>query len=247
MSSKLKNYIENKKKIVTETKSPLTSEDLIAIFQKIKAGKDGKTYSIKEIKEIVAPLIPKVKDGHTPTKEEILKLIAPLIPKVKDGERGLPGKDAVVDYDFILSKIPKVKDGKPGKDAIMPDLRELAISAINVLEMFEGEDRLDVKAIKGIEKLIKKIISEEWLQYYTGPGNGPTTQTYGTGGFTYINEIVSGSGTTFTLAHVPQNGANVVIFGGGSRLTYGVDYTITGAIISMANAYSAGQVVADYS
>lgn len=35
------------------------------------------------------------------------------------------GRDAFVDYDFILSKIPKPKNGEDGKDAILPkDLKE---------------------------------------------------------------------------------------------------------------------------
>ena len=69
----------------------------------------------------------------------------------------------------------------------------------------------------------------------------------GGGGFTYINEIVAGSGTSFTLAHVPAVGANVVVYGGGSRLYPTMDYTIAGAVITMVNSYSAGQVLADYS
>ena len=233
MSSKLQNYIAEKKKekkplanlpMEEEVNSPLEQSEIVQIIRKLK-GKDGKNPSSEELVDMIKSLMITPKDGHTPTKFELLNLIKPLIPKPIHGKTPKKGEDYFTkeEAELFLRLATPIKGkhyfdgtpGRPGKDAIMPDLRELAISAINILEMFEGEDRLDVKAIKGIEKLIKKIISEEWLQYYTGPGNGPTTQTYGTGGFTYINEIVSGSGTTFTLAHVPQNGANVVIFGGG--------------------------------
>lgn len=71
----------------------------------------------------------------------------------------------------------------------------------------------------------------------------------GGGGFTYINEIVPGSSTTFTLKNVPVDSTRVALYGGGSRLYPGVgnDYTITAAVITMANSYASGQVLADYS
>lgn len=61
------------------------------------------------------------------------------------------------------------------------------------------------------------------------------------------NEIVSGSGTSFTLAHTPIAGSQAV-YGNGQRLTPGVgnDYTISGAVLTMANSYSAGAVLSDY-
>lgn len=68
-------------------------------------------------------------------------------------------------------------------------------------------------------------------------------------GTSAYSEIVAGSANTFTLAHTPQIGS-VRLYGGGSRLTPGAgptnDYTISGAVITTTNAYTAGQVVADY-
>src|SRR5690242_6393904 len=62
-------------------------------------------------------------------------------------------------------------------------------------------------------------------------------------------EVVSGSGTSFTLANTPVVGS-VALYGGGIRLIQGsnADYTINGAAITIVNApgYSAGSVVADY-
>lgn len=70
------------------------------------------------------------------------------------------------------------------------------------------------------------------------------------GGGTFIyNEVVAGSGTTFTLANTPLAGT-VVVHGSGVRLTPGAsnDYTISGAVITMNSplTYLAGQVLADY-
>lgn len=61
------------------------------------------------------------------------------------------------------------------------------------------------------------------------------------------NEVVSGSGTSWTLANTPITGS-VKLYGGGIRLTPGVgnDYTISGATITTVNPYSAEALLADY-
>lgn len=60
------------------------------------------------------------------------------------------------------------------------------------------------------------------------------------------NEVVSGSGTTWTLAHIPLVGIQH-IYANGQRLTPGgVDYTISGATITTIVSFVAGTVLADY-
>lgn len=59
------------------------------------------------------------------------------------------------------------------------------------------------------------------------------------------NEIVSGSGTTFTLANTPTAGS-VRVFGLGQRLVPTTDYSISGAVITPVSSWSAGQILADY-
>lgn len=60
------------------------------------------------------------------------------------------------------------------------------------------------------------------------------------------NEVVSGSGTSWTLANTPVSGS-VKLYAGGIRLTPGAgnDYTISGASITTASSYSAGALTAD--
>jgi len=58
----------------------------------------------------------------------------------KDGKHGLDGKDGL--------------DGQDGQD-FTPELRELAVNTINVLESFEGDERLDAKAIKNLPQLVQ--------------------------------------------------------------------------------------------
>lgn len=82
--------------------------------------------------------------------------------------------------------------------------------------------------------------------YNSTTGRATETVTGGGGGGTQVyNEIVSGSGTSFTLAHVPLTGT-LELYGGGSRLYPTLDYTLAGAAITMVNSYDTGQVLADY-
>lgn len=59
------------------------------------------------------------------------------------------------------------------------------------------------------------------------------------------NEVVSGSGTSWTLANVPTLGSEH-IYANGQRLTPTVDYTISGADITTVLSWSAGTILADY-
>jgi hypothetical protein len=61
------------------------------------------------------------------------------------------------------------------------------------------------------------------------------------------NEVVSGSGTSWTLANTPLSGS-VKLWAGGIRLTPGAgnDYTISATAITTAQSYSTGALIADY-
>ncbi len=81
----------------------------------------------------------------------------------------------------------------------------------------------------------------------TDPANPVVTNTGSSPNFA-DNEVVSGSGTTFTLAHSPTAGTQH-IYGAGTRLTPGAgnDYTISGATITILNGtYLAGEILSDY-
>lgn len=260
MESRVQKYLAKKEKaqksnIEVGEKSPLPTEELLQIFQKLK-GKDGKTPKQQELLDLILPLIPDVKDGHTPTTEELLSLIAPLIPKIKDGKTPQKGKDYMTDEEtsFFLQRATPIKGkhyfdgkdgkaGKDGRDAIMPSLRSLAISAINLLETFEGDDRLDVKAIKNIEKLIRMIVSQETSNYggmgivfhdatLTGDGT-PTAPLKVVASGMGVNfetpvGLIDGLNTSFTVSNIPK----AIILNGQ---TYFQDdgYTITSLTITM--------------
>lgn len=60
-----------------------------------------------------------------------------------------------------------------------------------------------------------------------------------------LNEVVSGSGTSWTLAHTP-NSSGIALYANGQRLTLTVDYTLVTATITTVLSWSAGTLIADY-
>lgn len=60
-----------------------------------------------------------------------------------------------------------------------------------------------------------------------------------------LNEVVSGSGTAWTLAHTPTT-VGVALYANGQRLTPTVDYTRTTTSITTVLSWSTGTLLADY-
>lgn len=73
---------------------------------------------------------------------------------------------------------------------------------------------------------------------YTYAGSGSATTPTD-------NEVVSGSGTSWTLAATPTLGSER-LYANGQRLTPTVDYSITGAAITTTLSWVAGTILADY-
>lgn len=67
----------------------------------------------------------------------------------------------------------------------------------------------------------------------------------GSTGTQVLNEVVSGSGTAWTLANTP-NATGIALYANGQRLTPVVDYTLAGANITTVLSWSAGTLLADY-
>lgn len=67
----------------------------------------------------------------------------------------------------------------------------------------------------------------------------------GTSGTAVYNEVVSGSGTSWTLAHTPVSGT-LLLYANGQRLTPTTDYSLSGATITTVTSWASGTLLADY-
>lgn len=192
-------------------------------FQQInKAAESNVSATQKALKKVVEDLTAKI--------EEI-----ELIPGDDGNDAELTDDDKEEMKEAVIAYIEKTyspKFAKSIEDAIGEAVKNIKPNTV-VIQDSGAPFEIPLKSGVGIN--VKKNAAGEYVISYTG--SATTTQV--------DNEIVAGSNTSFSLAHTPVVGTEQ-IYGGGSRLTAGIDYTISGAAITMTNGYSAGQVVADY-
>lgn len=260
-------------KIMTKDDIDQILKGVLTIMNSFKKGNQTLNTSTQKSVEDLLKKVETIKDElETKTSESLNKTTEELNTQTKKQlaemrslfneflllrpEDGQPGADA--DDQYIIEELAKLI---PESEKIELDTAE---EIVVKLQSLKGEERLSAKYIKDLPKFFERIIQENGAHggAYETPIVDATgrplsknaqgafiipNQNSGGGGFTYINEIVAGSGTSFTLAHVPVDSSRVALYGGGSRLTPTADYTISGAAITMAFGYSAGQVLADYS
>ncbi len=164
------------------------------------------------------------------------------------GEKGLRGEKGEKGNMGIQGEL-----GIPGKDG-SPDTPNQIIGKIN-----KATDKID--AVTTLEKEIELLKLR--LRKNLGSAGGGDVVVAGTGititrnssgkriitatstSTEVFNEVVSGSGTTFTLANTPTAGT-VRIVAGRNRLYPTTDYTISGATITTVLPWLAGDLLADY-
>ncbi len=213
------------------TLSPALLEEIIKQATPIK-GEDY--FTDKEVQEIVNRVQASIRmpkdgrNGESPTSHYLISLIKPLIPKVKNGSTPIKGADYFTELEqeaMISEVLSRIE---------IPESEEVDTGAIvkSVVKELKrgGKSQLEMQDIKNM------------------PLNMNDMRWHG-GGFTdsnFIdNEVVAGSGTTYTLAKTPNVGSQHV-YAIGQRLTPTVDYTISGKIISTVLSWNAGDILADY-
>lgn len=193
------------------------------------------------------------KDGVSPDKNEIVKEVLKNIRQPKDGETPIVDEEKIVKK--VLAKIPKIEVPKAQK----VDPQDIIDKVFELLD--NGKKKLSTKHIgdftNGLEQTIAPIRS-----LAAGFRGGGDTVEAGTGvSITVVNgkkvissgstitfiddEVVSGSGTSWTLANTPVVGS-VKLFALGQKLVLTTDYSITGTAITTVSSWDAGSLVADY-
>ena len=155
----------------------------------------------------------------------------------EDGKNGLNGKNGKDGVDG--------KDGKDGKNTDMIEIKGLVEEIIKdelpenlltekELEKILSKRKFSVKNIADLEPRLNNLRTD--MRWH---GGGMSTGKFISG------EVVSGSGTSWALAHSPQ--LFIGLYSQGQRLsTARGDYTISDSIITTVNSWSAGDLEADY-
>ncbi|MES2060215.1 MAG: hypothetical protein V4438_04260 [Patescibacteria group bacterium] len=243
---------------------------------KNNVGPQGEKPSEEELRAIIEPLIEQPEDGHTPTESELLSLITPLIPDVEDGYTP-SDEELLALIKPLIPKMPKVDLDRLAllaaekargmiKMLEAPKATEIdheALAGIVLDKIVKGKKLKMEHLVDGMQQT--ESVARRFLANGSKHGGGDTVaagpgvsiadvngqkviSALGASGTAVRDEVPTGSGTAFTLAHTPT--ANTLqLFRGGSRQQPGAgnDYTITGANITLAVALATGEILlADY-
>jgi len=190
---------------------------------------------LDEVDAEVKQKLDTVQDGYTPVKGVDYF-------DGKDGHKGDDGKDGISPdpqevVSLVLEQIPKGETA----DELYSKLPQYGTLVRDALELLDGEERLDIKYIKGWEEMLKRIKSVESRPAVIG----------GMGGRDLIQEIdlspqLDGVTTTFNIQAVYKI-LTVDLSSFPNALRKGVDYTNTTTTITFtsqidpATSLAAGQ------
>ncbi len=156
------------------------------------------------------------------------------------GPQGIPGKTIVGPKGDKGEKGDSIKGdkGDPGKNAELPEVDALITA---VIDEIKKKRSIDVSHLRNSEQItgaigkLKKLDMNDQRWH----GGGMSSSKFISG------EVVAGSGTTWTLAHVPR--LFLGLYAQGQRLsTARGDYTISGKDITTVQPWNAGDLEADY-
>lgn len=198
-------------------------------------GQPGTSVSHDEVvKDVLSKVfIPKPKDGVSPVVDTlaIAKVAARLIPKPKDGVTPKIDSKAIAEQVF-----EEIKNGK----------KKLSLSHIGDFNEGLEQTMRPIRSLMAGFRGGGDVVTAGSNITITTDANGKKVITGSAGGGNFTeNEVVAGSGTTFTLAATPVAGS-VKVYALGQRLVLTTDYSIVGTAVTTVNSWSAGQIVADY-
>ena len=179
----------------------------------------------KKMMDAAAEIISEKMDGHTKHMDTMSSKIEDKLAKIRDG---IDGKDAdeaqIVAAVLNAIKIPTMED-------IRKELPTLGEGIRDSLELLSGEERLDIKYLKGLEDLEKRLGAR-----ITAIGGG----TSRIGIQAALGKIIkhqtfstSSATTTLTLNDKVAGGVALWLRYNGQVLTYGTHYTISGTTITL--------------
>lgn len=173
-------------------------------------------------------------------------------------------KEQADGLNFMRDKAVRIKDFKDGKDAdekkiikrilkqiILPEQKELLldnpVQLAEKLELLEDENRLDIKAIRGLAEIIEEL--RQRPVGATGAGVGKLALEAHTIDDEDLTTLTTpnASETDFPLVNTPNPASSVKVFRNGQRQRLTEDYTFSNRTITFVIAPASDEIlVADY-
>lgn len=227
--TKLAEYSKDVHSNAQEVKRHMARIDSLPPGRKGDKG-DTPTVDLEAVKADVLARMPVLEPIEAPDIQDIAELAARMLPVPPE-----------IDHELLADKVAeKITKGKKIKVEHIAGLREEVDSYRNQLAgKVYGKDTWarggGDTVVAGTNVTFTKDAN----------GNKIINASGSSGGNVAYNEVVSGSGTAWTLAHSPTTGT-LRLYANGQRLTETVDYSIVGAAITTNSSWALGTVLADY-
>lgn len=155
-------------------------------------------------------------DGKDADEEVIIEKVYKIVEKkIKTPQNG---KDAIVDYPFVVSKVlekmPKEKEETPEEEA-----NEIA-DRLNILE-----EKVDIKVIKGLNNWLNNLKNS--IREKSSGGGGMGTPVHESHSLTTVTTYVD------TTSNIAASGYALWVYYQGQMVARGVGYTVSGKRITL--------------
>lgn len=224
---------------------------------------------IKQIIDEVHARIPTPNDGTSPVKgvdyftdQEIQDVVSGVIAAINplEGKPGRPGKDAVVDYPFIVNEVLKrLPEVKNIKEKISP-VRDVEITGQDILqklrELPKGQ-RFSYKDLEDTPTIFRNdgtkmpagggtgYLREITDVAITSPTNGQTL-IYQSSSGKWVNQTGSGTGTVTSVSVATANGFAGTVATATTTPAITITTTVTGILKGNGTSVSAAVAGTDY-
>lgn len=221
--------------------SPNIAEVIQAVLQRIRQPEDGRKGKDADEEKVINSVLNKL--PSLINKKDIVKEVLSFIKPAKPGENGKNAEPKEV-FDLFLAYL---KDN-PLKVKDIADLDNTLRSMWNQIGMAKGGVQESQKGTKWKMRGGGDTIAAGTGYTLQRNANGTVSLVIsGAGTTSVVDEVPTGSGTAFTLAHTPA--ANTLkLYRGGARITTtSGDYTLAGANITLTFTLQSGETLtADY-
>ena len=170
--------------------------------------------------------------------KEKIAILEKRLAEVKNGKDA----DETNIIDAVMNKLEY-----PTMDKVKKELPVFGEAIRDALELLQADERLEMSAINGLEKLLEELKKEKAV---VGKGGG---------GFSYIamdrhfaddetpSGTMNGTNKAFTIAKAPNPTASLKVFLNGARQKTDIDFTLSGKTITLASAPEATEtILVDY-
>lgn len=149
-----------------------------------------------------------------------------------------PGKDA--DEEAMCERVMEGVQA-PIVEKIAQSLPELGAAIRDGLELLQGDERLEISAIRGLRKLLKRL--DQKISQSGGGGFN-----YGAVAIHFIDKetptgTVNGVNAEFTITNIPSPASSLSVFINGLLMSLTEDYTFSGRTITFLTPPPTGSII----